>query len=259
MASDFMTPFAAGLLDPERPVPPDLRVRDGADLEDRYAIYRNNFTVNAVDALAEVYPVIVRLLGETFFRGMAGEYVRENPPRSPVILDYGDGFADFLDGYAPVADYPYLGDVARLERARIVSTNSADAEPLDPAVLISLPPETVAGLVIDLHPSVRLIGSDWPVISIWQANTLDDEDLARRELPDHGEDALVCRRGMEAEVYFLPAGGLAFYRSLACRRTLGEAAALALEESSAFDLTKNLQGLLESGALVGVETPDLNG
>jgi len=37
--------------------------------------------------------------------------------RAAALAEYGDGFADFLAGFAPAQSLPYLADVARLEWA----------------------------------------------------------------------------------------------------------------------------------------------
>ena len=61
---------------------------------------------------------MVRLLvGEEFFRAMAQIHVRAHRPRSPLMFEYGDELPDFIAGFPPAADVPYLADVARLEIA----------------------------------------------------------------------------------------------------------------------------------------------
>jgi hypothetical protein len=66
------------------------------------------------------------------------------------------------------------------------------------------------------------------------------------------EDALVARSGFDVEIRRLPEGGAPFILALKEGRTIGEAAILALGESSAFDLKANLAGLMASGAIVAV-------
>ncbi|MEP4753707.1 MAG: DNA-binding domain-containing protein, partial [Nitratireductor sp.] len=91
----FAGPFAAPLLDPDRPTPPGV-AGPGAKAGDvRYNVYRNNVTVSLIDALADTFPAVRRIVGEAFFRDMARLYVRREPPRSPLLFDYGHGFAAF--------------------------------------------------------------------------------------------------------------------------------------------------------------------
>jgi hypothetical protein len=52
-----------------------------------------------------------------FFRAMARFYVRETPPRSPLLFEYGHGFPEFIERYQYASRMPWLADVARIERS----------------------------------------------------------------------------------------------------------------------------------------------
>ena len=95
---DTQAAFAKALLDPQLPVPPHLRSLGAPAGEDRFAVYRNNVMVALTEGLRDAYPVVCRLVGDEFFRAMAGIFARSHPPRSPVMLEYGDGFAEFIAG-----------------------------------------------------------------------------------------------------------------------------------------------------------------
>ena len=60
------------------------------------------------------------------------------------------------------------------------------------------------------------------------------------------------RSGLAVEIRRLPEGGAPFILALKDGKTIGEAAILALRESSAFDLKADLAGLTASGAIVAV-------
>ena len=112
MWPDLAGRFAQALITPSRPVP-DAIVGEAA----RFAIYRNNVAVGLRDSLAATYPVVASLVGEAFFAEMARAFVAAEPPMSPILIEYGGGFADFIDRFRPADDLPYLSDVARLEWA----------------------------------------------------------------------------------------------------------------------------------------------
>ena len=59
-------------------------------------------------------------------------------------------------------------------------------------------------------------------------------------------------RGSRSRSAVSPEGGAPFILALKDGKTIGEAAILALRESSAFDLKANLAGLMASGAIVAV-------
>ena len=180
--------FASAVFDPALPVPGDLRSLGAAAGEDRFAVYRNNVMVGLIGGLRDAYPVVCRLVGDEFFRAMAGVFARAHPPRSPVMLQYGGGFANFIATFPPVSGLPYLADVARLERAWVESYHAPEAQPL-----ASLP--SADGVRARLHPAARLVRSPFPILAIWQANQHDNP--IPLELSPDGDNVLVTRPAAE--------------------------------------------------------------
>lgn len=188
--------FAKALLDRGLLVPPDLRSLGMPAGEERFAVYRNNVMVGLIEGLCDVYPVVCRLVGDEFFRAMAGVFARAHPPRSPVMLAYGDGFAEFIAGFPPAASVPYLADVARLERAWVEAYHAAEAEPLTSLTYAE-------GTQLRLHPAARLVRSPFAVLTIWEANKPDAEPQPL-ELTDEGENVLVTRPAAEVQASCIP-------------------------------------------------------
>ncbi|MGI8725488.1 MAG: HvfC/BufC N-terminal domain-containing protein [Methyloceanibacter sp.] len=246
---DLQQSFAAALVDAAAPVPSAL-AKNGKTATRRFNVYRNNVYASLIDVLAGRFPVVVRVVGEDFFRALARIYVEQEPPRSPVLLRYGAGFPDFVAGFAPAGSVPYLADVARLEWAWAEAYHATDAQPLSLGSLAAVGQDAeVVGL--RLHPSLQLVGSIHPVISIWELNA-GRSDQAPTRLPPGGEDALVLRPYLEVQVRKLPPGGLHFIQALRAEQSIGAAAITALEAAPGFDLAANLAGLMQSGAIVGL-------
>ena len=245
--------FTRALLDPAAPPPAGLKAWHGGETTRRFAVYRNNVIVSLTDALEQRFPVCARLVGDEFFRAMARVYVRQHPPRSPILADYGEDFPGFVAAFEPARDLPYLPDVARLEYAIGRAYHAADAAPLAIEAIKSIPSECLDSVAISVHPSLRLVASRHPIVSIWRTNMVDanpsDVDLTR------AEDALVIRPRLDVEVEFLPPGGLAFMRALASEGTLGAAAAAGQAAAAAFDLAACFEILLSRGVIVGM-APD---
>ena len=134
-------------------------VVSGAGVGRRFAVYRNNVYHSLICALEDTYPVVERLVGEEFFRACGRAFLDGGGfPRHAPLHDFGEGFGDFLDGFAPAsARLPWLGDVARVERAWLDAWNGA------------------AGFraVVVLR---------WPAVEIWQAHQLDGEDAVAAAL-----------------------------------------------------------------------------
>lgn len=243
--------FAGALLDPEAAIPRDVRGRDGMPSAKRFSVYRNNVTVSLVEALMATFPATVLIVGEEFFRGAAAIYVRQDPPKSPVLISYGSGFPQFLEAFEPVRKLPYLADVARIEMAWVDAYHAADSPVLDPAALAAIPPEDLDGTRLEPHPSTRIIGSEFPVVTIWTMNRSGDVAPVDMKVT---EAALVTRPAMDVQVRRLPPGGRAFLDALCSGATLGEAAAQAAEDSPEFDLAGNISGFLQAGVFSRIVT-----
>ncbi|RWQ66445.1 DUF2063 domain-containing protein [Mesorhizobium sp.] len=243
---DYAAAFTAGLLDPDC-VPPDaVSGPNGKAAVKRYAVHRNNVTVSLIDALAASFPATLRITGPDFFRAMARFHVRETPPTSPLLFEYGRDFPDFIERYEYAQSMPWLADVARLERGWLDAYHAADAEPLASGALASIPPERLADTVFMPHPATRAVCSRYPVVTIFAANRSDGP--VGRIQAGGPEDALVTRPGLEVYVRHLPPGGAVFLDRLVAGEPLGAAAAAAFAERAEFDLSANIAGLLQAGA-----------
>lgn len=237
-------------MDANCPVPEGLVAWNSPIQQRRFGVYRNNVAVGLIGALASRFPVAEKIVGEDFFAAMAHAFVLAHPPRSPLLLAYGDDFGDFVAAFEPAADIAYLPDIIRLEAARGRAYHAADRPPLDPATLVEITAEALPDLVFEAHPSASVICSRHPVVTIWAMNS---GDIPLAPIADWiGEDALVVRPEMSVNVHHLPAGGATFISALLSGETLGTAAQMAVETTTDFDLTANLAGILQAGALAGI-------
>ncbi|NTG47612.1 DUF2063 domain-containing protein [Agrobacterium rhizogenes] len=238
--------FATALLDTDRAVPEGLTAWNGPRPERRFGVYRNNVAVGLIGALASRFPVAEKIVGKDFFAAMAHEFVQLHPPRSPLLLAYGDDFADFVEIFEPAGDIDYLPDVIRLEAARGKAYHAGDAAPLDPVLLAAFEPERLASLAFTLHPSASILRSPFPMVTIWAMNA---GEMELRPIDNwSGEDALVVRPEMTVEIHRLPAGGAVFLEVLAGRADLATAVEAAVATAPDFDLSANLAGVLAAGA-----------
>lgn len=248
--------FFSTLFDAERPLPALFKARNGADIAARFAVYRNNVMASLIAALADTFPVTRALVGEPFFRAMASVFVPGQPPRSPVLADYGANFPDFIAHFSPAASLPYLADLARLEWAYVCAFHAADAAPLDPAALTPWlsRPDALSRLRFAFHPSARLVASPFAIVSLWAAHQRDPIDLSDLDL-GNAETALIVRPAQDVEVLRLdPGTGLAIGRLFA-GQALGEATEAALAHYPDFDVARGLALLMRSGALAQAIDP----
>lgn len=242
--------FATALLDPGKRVPPGLVGPDRRPSERRFNVYRNNVVAGLVNALKAAFPAVRRIVGAEFFAAMARVYVALEPPRSPVMLEYGATFPGFVETFEPANSVPYLADVARLERAWAEAYHAVEAPPADPAQLAAIDSRSLPQIVLTLHPSTRVVRSPYPAVQIWRMN-IDDGVPSALDIFSGGENALVIRPFAEVEVRRIPAGAATFILSLAAKASMADAATLAFDEDLNFDLAGTLRDLFAVSAIVG--------
>ena len=248
---DLQDEFAEALLSAATPVPSSLEGAAIRRADRRFAVYRNNVAASLIEALGVRFPVVRRLVGEEFFRAMAHAFVLREPPFSPLLIHYGETFPAFIEEFEAAKPLAYLADVARLEYARGRAYHAADIEPLARAAFASLPAGRIGAARVRLHPSVGIVASGFPVLSIWEVN----QDKAVRAVPHWGaEAALVARPFLEVETRRLLPGTDVFLLALHKGSTIAEAAERAAAATSDFNASDGLAVLI--GAHLAVSLDD---
>lgn len=238
--------FRSAILDPDLPAPPGLTDPQGRPAGRRFNVYRNNVTSGLTEALRQSFPVVRALVGEDFFTALAIAHLRAHPPASPLLMFYGQAMPDFLAHFPPVQHLGYLPDVARLELALRQAYHAADAAPLANDRLQSLSPEAFLSARLMFAPAMRLVPSDWPILSIWRANS-------RGAAPPNAqtaEDVLITRAEFDPEPVLLPPGAARFLTALQSGARVGDA----YDAAGPFDLTATLSLLIGGAAITGLTT-----
>jgi hypothetical protein len=221
---------------------------DGLDPTARVGIYRNHAFATLGAALQGNFPVVCRLVDERFFAYAAHQYLREHPPHSRCLVEYGADFADFLATFAPCEALPYLADVARFEWALNIAGTVREVAALPPQALAAVPADEAAYVVLRLQPSVRYLGSPWPVDAIWQAN--QQNEVPAVDLASGGIN-LEIRRARDAVAWRrLDPATFAFRTALADGLVLAAAMAAATRQDPAFDLASEVHQVFAEGLAV---------
>src|SRR5262249_44072341 len=160
--------LAAVLFDPLACVPAAIA---DVDLRTRAEFRHAGIGAFLIRALAARYPVVRRLIGDDSFLNTARRFVATQPPRLPIVQHFGETFPQYLRSLGEAASFEYVADIAELEAARARAYHSADARPVDARALLSRAPFNEHGLV--LHPSVELVASRFPIVTIWRSNQTD--------------------------------------------------------------------------------------
>lgn len=223
---------------------------NGLSSGQRLGIYRNNMLVGLTKVLQNMYPAVETLVGEDFFRYAANQYIHQHPSQSGDLYNYGHLFPEFLADFAPASGLPYLPDVAKLELAREAADHAADHAPLDLARLAQVAPEQYENLKFTLHPSARLLASDYPVLRIWEISQKDFQGEQTVNLDSGGDKLLVIRHDLNTQQQRLAEGEFVLLKNLAANVDFARACELALETQADFDVSANFQQHVRHGTIV---------
>jgi len=136
---------------------------------ERVEVYANGYFYRLLDVLKEDFPATLAVAGADNFHNLVTGYLIEYPPTEPSIYHAGRDFADYLGTHPLLARWPYLADVARVERATFESFHAADAPALDAGALRALAPAAWPALALRAHPATRLVDCAWRVDEVLRA------------------------------------------------------------------------------------------
>jgi len=287
--------FAGALLNPGISAPNGLVDPNGRPAGKRFDVYRNNVMFSLINAMQIAFPVIHKLLGDSLFKAISATYVRTYPPKSPILMFYGEDFPTFLSevqqsqnlpylgdvarlelarrhsyhaaaisatyvrtyppkspilmfygedfpafltGNRQTQHLPYLGDIARLELARRHSYHAADIPAITPERLADLSPEDLLDIRLTLSPMMQIVTSYYPILSIWRMHMIQ----AHLGIDMHGETIMVSRPALDVEMHKLDAPTYGFLTQLK-NKSLGDAYDAAIKIDKGFDLSQAI-GLL---------------
>lgn len=252
---DLQAAFAAAILTGAPGRLPLSIAPSSLGAERRIQIYRNHLSVSLGECLAATFPVLNALVGEGFFAQTARRFASEFPPSSPVLCEYGEAFPGYLVQAAGADDFAYLADVGAFEWAISRAYHADDAAPLRAEALLTVPETDRGGIVLALHPSARLIASDYPILDIWRAHQPGASD-ERVDLGRGGACLLVWRQGLDVGWRTLTAAEARFVQSLMSRCSLADACASALAEDSEFQPASLLAEMFAAEMFTGF-SPDI--
>jgi uncharacterized protein (UPF0276 family) len=248
MLADAQQLFAGALLDDDLSAQALAQFKS-ADSEHRFALYRGNQSATWYNTLAATYPVVLALVGDEFFGGLARAYGRAQPSDNPDLNHFGARFATFLRDFPPTAQLPYLPDLAALEWALHRAHYAPQADGLSAAQLAAIAPDQIEETTFRLHPAVQLLASKWAIVPLWLAHQ-PGSDVAFPEEMAAPSQALVARPQWQSVVLPLDAAAHAALQILAQGGTFGAALDAAFELDEAFDVAAALQQWLAQAVLV---------
>ncbi|ARU58218.1 hypothetical protein OLMES_4202 [Oleiphilus messinensis] len=232
-------------------------IQSGRNLSaaDSLAVYRGSVRGTLISTLEQIFPVILKLVGNDFFAQMARDYVSQTPSRSANLNDYGADFPRYISTCSALIEYPYLPDVAQLEWLWHRVYHRAETEIFDISVLAEVPAECHGRLIFYPPEAFAILASNYPVGEIWRLNQSDTFDQ-EFELDQGSYWYLIHRVELQMQILPLSRGQWEFCSGLQSRMPL-EDIGQALEHVAP---DENLSDLLVSAVtqcwIGGVDIPD---
>jgi hypothetical protein len=168
---------------------------------ERVDIYAKAYFYRLLDCLAEDFPATLAVLGTDNFAALVKEYLLEHPPTEPSILYAGLYLADFLNDHPFAERWPFIADLARLERAVLHVFHAADAPVLSLETLHAVPSEDWPALKLRSHPAVEIVHSEWRIADVLhtveQGREWTDPEHEEASVLVWRQNALVNYRNLE--------------------------------------------------------------
>lgn len=169
----------------------------------RVGIYHSMYMLRMIEALEADYEALTYAMGEHAFGHLVREYVQRFPSRSYTLNRLGDHLPEFIAGSA-LKRKTFLADLARLELAMTHVFEEAEAAPLPPDAIASVPPERIEALRFTPIPALRLLtfacNAD-EVFQAWREERVVEPRRGKTWLAVHRRDYGVYRMPLSQEAF----------------------------------------------------------
>jgi len=136
---------------------------------DRLDVYANAYFYRLLESLAADFTTVHRVLGEERFHDLVAHYLMRFPSNSPNIGDLGETFPRYIKESPHSKSFPFLYELAMLERAIMECLFTNHLPPLDVRSFQTKSEEEWATARFVLDPAIRLISVQWPVDQLWKS------------------------------------------------------------------------------------------
>jgi hypothetical protein len=183
------------------------------------AAYVHGYPARLREALADVYEALAAIVGDEEFTELTRRYAAKYRPSSYNLNDAGAQVPRYLVGDPLTTRRPYLPALALLEWKMAEAFHAATLPRLDPAVLAEQSEDEWARATLVLQPSIAILISHWPVLSLWQSH---DAARSSSDVPRAAECVLVYRSELVVKLAAIPRAEAVALRALQRGRRLSD-------------------------------------
>ncbi len=212
-----------------------LNPQGGVPGLERMVIYSRAYLARIEEALAEMYEAVRHVLGHKRFHDLADRYAAEFPSRVYNLSSIGQSLPEFLPSLEVTKEFPFLPDLAKLERMISRSFHSFDLPPYDFTEFSNLSSKDWEKARFIFQPSAALLQSDWPILDLWNARTkpIGEIDI---DLVNRPQSVFVSRVDLQVRCELLEKRQHDLMKNLLAGQTLGAACEELLSRETSHDL-----------------------
>jgi hypothetical protein len=133
---------------------------------ERVDIYANAYFYRLLDCLYEEFPATFAVVGSDNFVSLVADYLLACPPTEPSIFYAGCYLPGFLRNHPLAKRWPFISELARLERAILDVFHAADASTLSDEAMRAIPSEQWPAVKLGTHPAVAILRIEWRVTDV---------------------------------------------------------------------------------------------
>lgn len=224
----------------------------GSDAQSRFGIHLRHYHASLSTALREKFPATAWLLGAHLFQAAASAYVRERPPQTPCIAEYGRAFPSFLACFEPAARLRYVESFAALDWLLGRVSIAVDAKSLAWHDLASAGPSLLLNATFKLQPGLGYLRAGYPVDSVMQLYLSDQEPEVLEISACEASIEVSGSRG-SFRITRLDPATFVFRHALSRGETVSDAAGRSLDIKGLFDPGQALRELVASGLVIALK------
>jgi Putative DNA-binding domain len=136
---------------------------------ERVDIYANGYFYRLLECLNEEFPATLAVVGSDNFSALVRDYLLVWPPAEPSIFYAGRYLPEFISNHSLVKRWPFVADLAKLERTLLEVFHAADAPVLREECMRAIPAHQWSSVKLETHPAVQILHNKWRVTEILNA------------------------------------------------------------------------------------------
>ena len=178
----------------------------------RIWVYQNNVYSAAIEYLEHVFPALVGVVGNDYFKQLARIAIKKSPPQHGNIHEYGNIFNSIIEKRSELKKIPYLKDLVAYEWAlhcAYFANNHSDL------IIGEIEQDELLTTAIQLKPSIYRLDSQFPIYEIRRQSLPDFSGKVEIDLNNSQDKILVYRQNYRVVSKLLDADEALFLDVLA--------------------------------------------